>query len=177
MKTTLITLAVGLALAGAGVNRAFAFGTGDKAVRTTVTFSAPEKFTDVGDRFHADSEREATLAELRSYLILRAGSYLALGQKLTITVTDVDLAGDFEPWRGSQYDDVRIVRDIYPPRIDLTFRLTDADGKVVKEGKRELRDLAFMMKLSIDQNDPLRFEKNLLDDWLREEFRSLKKAD
>ena len=177
MKKTLITLAVAIALAGAGLNRAVAFGTGDNAIRTTVIFSAPEKFTDVGNSFHSDRDRDATLAELKSYLIRRAGAFVSLGEKLTITVTDVDLAGDFEPWRGPQYDDVRIVRDIYPPRIDLTFQLTDADGKVVKEGKRELRDLAFMMKLSIDQNDPLRFEKNLLDDWLREEFRSLKKAD
>ena len=38
------------------------------------------------------------------------------GDKLTITFTDIDLAGDFEPWRGPQWDEVRIVKAIYPPR-------------------------------------------------------------
>jgi hypothetical protein len=62
--------------------------------------------------------------------------------------------------------------------MDLEFRLLDADGKVVKEGRRDLRDLAFMMKLSILPNtDRLRHEKELLRDWLNEELRGLKKKD
>ena len=80
------------------------------------------------------------------------------------------MAGDFEPWRGPQMTDVRIVKDIYPPKVDLEFRLTGADGKVVKEGKRQLRDLAFMMKANTAANDNLRFEKALLDEWLRADF-------
>ncbi len=92
------------------------------------------------------------------------------GQKLTVTFTDIDLAGDFEPWRGSEGMDIRIVKDIYPPKMDLEFKLTGADGAVLKEGKRQLRDLAFMAKLSINRNDMLRFEKALLDDWLKEDF-------
>lgn len=176
MKTTLLCLGLGIALAGAGSNRAAAFGTGDNAVRTTVTFVSPEKFTDASDRFNSDRERNDNLAELRVYLIQHVAPYLATGQKLTIAVTDVDLAGEFEPWCGPRFDDIRIVKDIYPPRIQLTFRLMDADGQVVKEGKRDLRDMTFLMKLSLNQDDPLRYEKTLLDDWLREEFRGLKKS-
>jgi len=63
------------------------------------------------------------------------------------------------------------VKDIYPPAIKLVFRLTDAEGNVLKEGKRELRDLAFMMKISMTfRDDSVRHEKALLDDWLRSEF-------
>jgi hypothetical protein len=99
---------------------------------------------------------------------------LAPGQQLKITVTDVDLAGEFEPWRGGSMADVRIVKDIYPPDIKLAFQLTGADGTVLAQGDRHLRDMGFMMTLSIDRNDPLRFEKELLDNWLRSEFRGLK---
>ena len=85
------------------------------------------------------------------------------------------LAG--EPWRGPRFDDVRIVKDIYPPRISLSFRLTDAEGNVVKEGKRELRDLAFMMKINMSfRDDSVRYEKALLDDWLRAEFPRVRKS-
>jgi hypothetical protein len=65
---------------------------------------------------------------------------------------------------------VRVVKDIYPPRIDLRFRLTDADGRTLSEGERSLRDSAFLTRDGLDSNDPLRFEKRLLDSWLRKEF-------
>jgi len=81
------------------------------------------------------------------------------------------MAGDFEPWRGPRWDDVRVVKEIYPPRIQLTFRLTDAAGNVLKEGKRDLKDLAFLMKINMSfRDDPVRHENALLDDWLRDEF-------
>jgi hypothetical protein len=177
MKTVCLSLALGLAVAGVGLNNAVAFGTGDNALRLTVTFVDPQKFTDASDSSNSISAREDTLAQLKTYLIQRAGVYLGAGQKLTITVTDVDLAGAFEPWRTPPLADVRIVREIYPPRINLILRLTDEDGRVVKEGKRELRDLSFMTKLVVDRNDPFHYEKNLIDEWLSEEFRTVKKAD
>ena len=89
---------------------------------------------------------------------------------LRVTVTDVDMAGDFEPWRGPRFDDVRIVKDIYPPRIELRFRLLDANGSVLREGERTLRDSAFLMRDGAHETDSLRFEKRLLDQWLRKEF-------
>jgi hypothetical protein len=169
MKTSRVLSFVLLALAAAG--RTLAFDSGGP--RVEVAFFEPAHFTDVRDSYPegTDKGRDATLAELKSYLVKRALHYLAPGQKLTVTVTDVDLAGDFEPWRGAQWGDVRIVKDIYPPCIELSFQLKDADGNIVKSGKRTLRDLAFLMKLSIDTNDSLRHEKALLDDWLSVEFR------
>jgi hypothetical protein len=139
--------------------------------RAEVIFSQPEKFTDVRDAYSAsDKGREANLNLIRDYIMTRANKYVPDGQKLTITFTDIDLAGDFEPWRGPEGMDIRVVKDIYPPRMDLEFKLTSTDGAVIKEGKRQLRDLAFMSKLSINTNDSLRFEKALIDDWLVSEF-------
>ena len=66
-----------------------------------------------------------------------------------------------ESWRGPGRCDVRVMKDTYPPRIDLTFRLVDGDGKELRAGSRKLRD-------SI--TDHLRYEKALLGDWLRHEL-------
>ena len=89
-----------------------------------------------------------------------------------VTVTDVDLAGDFEPWRSPNMNDVRIIKELYPPRIDISFKLIGADGEVEKAGTRELRNLAFQMTAAaIPTNDPFRYDKALLDEWLRSEFR------
>jgi DUF3016 family protein len=170
MKTTPLFLG---ALAGlAAISAAMAADAPAKAdARAEVIFVSPEKFTDVRDAYTASERgRDGILSQIRDYLVDRANYYVPAGQKLTVSFTDIDLAGDFEPWRGSEGMDIRIVKDIYPPKMDLEFKLTGADGAVLKEGKRQLRDLVFMSKLSINQNDALRFDKALLDDWLRSEF-------
>jgi len=144
------------------------------AENTEVVFVAPEKFSDARDSYTGtDSGREAILSELRTYLQKDAKRLIPSGDRLFVSVTDVDLAGDFEPWRGGQWDDVRIVKDIYPPRIDLSFRLVNSAGVVVKEGTRNLRDNTFLMYVAAQlRDDPLRHEKALIDDWLRSEFRA-----
>ena len=70
-------------------------------------------------------------------------------------------------------DHVRVIKDHYPPRIDLDFVLRDASGAVVAEGARELRDMGFMQRAGAAMNsDALRYEKQLIDDWLRRDLRS-----
>ena len=51
---------------------------------------------------------------------------------LDIKVTDIDLAGNLEPWHGAQSDQVRITRGLYPPRIALEFRVIGPSGQVVR---------------------------------------------
>jgi hypothetical protein len=169
MKTKLSLMAF-LGLVATGVTMA---ATSDKpASAIEVSFVASEKFTDVKDD-HMDSDRgrEAVLEQLKEHLVTQGARYLAKGQRLQITVTDVDLAGDFEPWRGINFHDIRIVKDIYPPRVNLEFKLIDAEGKVVSEGKRQLRDLGYMTSMAMPTSDPLRYDKEMLNDWLRQEFK------
>lgn len=175
MKTThRITL---LALFGVAAVTGWAASPADKADnRVTVTFTDPEKFTDAADGQRGSQLRvEENLGEIEDYIVQRAKHYLAEGQSLRVTVTDVDLAGEVEPWRTHSAQDLRIVKDIYPPRIDLSFQLLDANGAVVKEGERSLKDLMFNWKININRTDPRMHEKALIDDWLRSEFKRAKK--
>ena len=137
----------------------------------SVTFDDPARFdaSRSGPR-EGEKARRAWVDALGHHLAERAAPRLPAGQKLEVHLTDVQRAGSFEPWRGPQAADVRIVRDIYPPRIDLRFKLLDAGGKLLREGSRQLRDPSFMMRPDLYPNDPLRYEKTLLDDWLREEL-------
>lgn len=142
------------------------------AAQVTVRFVSPEKFTDVKDEF-ADSgrNRDWVLGELKTQIESQARNYLAAGQSLEVQVTDVDLAGDFEPWQGINFDRIRMIKEIYPPRMTLEFRLTDAEGKVVAGGKRSLQNLGYLMSITMPTNDPLRYDKELLRDWMRQEFK------
>ncbi|SDR92943.1 Protein of unknown function [Opitutus sp. GAS368] len=169
MKTKLfLTAFLGLVAAGA----ASAASADKPAAPIEVTFIAPEKFTDVkDDAMGTDRGRDAVLGELKEHLVTQAAKYMVPGQQLEIKVTDVDLAGDFEPWRGPNFNDIRIVKDIYPPRVDLEFRLLGADGKVVSEGKRQLRNPDYLLTVARPTADRLRYEKEMLSDWLRQEFK------
>ena len=139
------------------------------AATAEVEFVKPEKFTDAGTpRQYVD--RDANLSNIKQHIVQQAARMLPADQKLFISVTDVDLAGSFEPWQLYSRE-IRIVKDIYPPRIDLKFRLVGADGAVIKEGERSLRDPGFMSGPSMGYGgDNLRYEKVMLDEWLEKEF-------
>jgi hypothetical protein len=80
------------------------------------------------------------------------------------------MAGDIESWRGPGRCDLRIMKDVYPPRIDLQFRLLGADGADVRAGTRRLRDSDYLTRAAPVTADRLRHEKALLLDWLQREL-------
>jgi hypothetical protein len=170
MKTRILILATLLGAAGAGV--AFAANPAGPAPesRVTVVFVAPEKFTDV--KYDWTGNSPDLLDQIHKFMCETGARYVPEGMRLEIKITDISLAGEFEPWRGPSFDHVRIVRSIYPPRFNLEFRLVDAKGNVVSEGKREIKDLAFQMRIALPSNDYLRYEKDMLRDWFRTEFRA-----
>ncbi|HEY6894615.1 MAG TPA: DUF3016 domain-containing protein [Rhodanobacteraceae bacterium] len=141
--------------------------------RVQIDWTKPENFSEEKTYSGTGLGRQNPdewLGDLASHLRYRAERVLPEDQHLKVTFTNVQLAGTYEPWRGPRWDDVRVIKNIYPPRIDLKFTLTDASGAVVKEGERQLRDPAFMQRGALNSTDPLRFEKRMLDDWLRSDF-------
>ena len=134
----------------------------------TVTFENPEKFTDVKDSISGtDKGRDYYLKLIRTTVEEQAKALLPAGQKLAITFTDIDLAGDYLPSMAANQD-IRVIKDIYMPRMKFTYAITDATGAVVKEGKENLSDMTFMQNLNIaGRNDPLFYDLTMLRDWLR----------
>jgi DUF3016 family protein len=165
-RTLLLTL--GFALAGA------ASADAPKAdSRVQIDWTPPADFSEAKTYQGTGLGRQSPaewLGDLAKQVRYRAERVLPRDAHLHVTFTNVQLAGTYEPWRGPRWDDVRVIKNIYPPRIDLKFTLTDASGTTVKEGERQLRDPAFMQRGTLNENDPLRFEKRMLDDWLRSEF-------
>ena len=136
----------------------------------TVNFTNPDDFTDVRESFGGGTS-QYYLNVLTEHVQNVATRQLPEGQKLTVTFTDIDLAGDFRPGRPD-LNGVRIMKSIYMPRMTLNFQLTGADGKVVKEGERILSDMAYLRNISIiDRDQPLFYDKALLDSWIRNDFR------
>lgn len=148
----------------------------DAAPSVHVHWTDPSAFAEVRDNAcRSRPHPEEWLGDLAKYLQRRGADVLIDGQRLDITITDLRRAGACEPWHGPQTDDVRVIRDIYPPRIDLRFSLSATDGTPIREGDAHLRDAAFMHRGTLSRSDPLRYEKRVLDDWLQREF--VRKSD
>lgn len=159
-----------LGLVSAGVSSAAEVA--PSTSRVEVVFIHPEKFTDAADEAYAsDRGREDVLANIKQHVEKLARYYVADGEHLELRFLDIDLAGGFEPWHSPRYDDIRILKEIYPPRMTVEFRLRGADGKVISEGKRELSSLGYLMRTVLPTSDSLRFDKEMLGDWMRQEFR------
>jgi len=139
----------------------------------SVQWTDPNQFTEIrfsGNRFQSQQgDWVQDLAEhFRDSIVRR----LPPGDRMAITITDIKRAGEFEPWHGPRGDDIRIVKDLYPPRISFSYVWTDSSGKVVDQGEQRLIDTAFLMNDSrINNSDQLRYEKRMIDDWTRRQFR------
>ena len=140
-----------------------------------IDWTDPAQFSDIrfsGNRWEA--QRGNWVQQLAQHLQTRAVAQLPAGETLQVTFTDIKRAGQFEPWRGPNLQDARIVREIYPPRISLTFKRLDAQGGVIEQGERKLSDPGFLTgSPRLGDSDPLRYEKGMLDDWLRRELKPI----
>jgi hypothetical protein len=134
----------------------------------TVDFKDPENFTDVRDSFGGGTS-QYYLGLLAQHIRDTAAARLTAGQKLAVTFTDIDLAGDIPP---GQTDNVRLILAAHIPRMTLSFQLTDASGAVLRSGERRLSELDYQMKIipTLDRNEPLNYDKQMLTDWVHKEF-------
>jgi hypothetical protein len=54
--------------------------------------------------------------------------------------------------------------------MTLNVRITGADGQGLAEGERRLSDMGYLQRSTTTDTDNLRFEKRMIDDWLRREL-------
>jgi hypothetical protein len=140
----------------------------------SVQWNDPAKFTEIRqstNRFEA--ERGDWVQQLARHVQTSAAKPLQAGQTLDVTLVDIKRAGDYEPWHGPRGSDIRIMRDIYPPRITLQYTLKDASGRIIDEGDARLSDSGYLHNIGLrSDTDPLRYEKRLIDDWVKRQLTS-----
>jgi hypothetical protein len=173
MKTTLCTLLAAAAL----VSGSASYGSGSTSAKATavVELDNPADFTDFKiSSYTTEKDTQALSIELRREINRLAANILPEGYRVTIRISDIDMAGDFERFRRPPLDDVRIVRSTYAPRMKLAYSVTDAAGNVVSSGERNLIDMSFDMRLRMPHPDVehLQIETEMVGDFLRDIARS-----
>lgn len=166
IRSVVLALVLALSLAPAALAETPA------SAPVSVEFVNPDKFTDIREGFlRTNVDKNVHLKSLRKHLERKAATYLQPGQTLHLAVTDIDLAGDHTPHSNPALLDIRTVSNLYPPRVNLNYTLSDASGAVVRTGEAKLKDLGFDISSGgANTSDPLRYEKRMLDKWLRSEF-------
>lgn len=136
---------------------------GAQAVGTVqVNYLNPDKFADIG---LSPQEREDSLKHLTRHFEALAKRYLADGQKLSVDVLDVDLAGELRPSRRAGRD-LRVLNGGADwPRITLRYAVEGA-GQMPLRGEEKLADMNYSRRLpSTDATEALHAEKRMLEDW------------
>jgi len=138
-----------------------------------VAWTDPAEFTELrfsGNRWEA--RRGNWVVELAEHLRKALQKHLPEGERMEVQITDIDRAGRYEPGLGPSMDSIRIMRNIDSPSMRLSFRRYDANGQLIEEGERKLRDMMYLNNINVLSNtDPLRYEKRMIDDWARREFK------
>lgn len=117
-----------------------------------------------------EAARGDWVAQLAGYIRERAEEQLPPGERLDVEIIDIERAGEYEYFHFPA-SDVRVMRDVYPPRMRLHVRRTGADGRVIEEGERRISDMAYLMgPQPLSSTDPLRYEKRMIDRWVRREL-------
>jgi len=135
--------------------------------RVLVTFEHPEKFLDVRDsNFPTVEGRDKILESLRAYVTKRAPAFLPAGDCLYVTFTNIKLAGVFSV--GEVSSGGRFMFPGTPPLFMFGWAITDPSGKVVRRAWEKLEKDSYMdLFRNADPGDPLRYDKAVLDDWMR----------
>lgn len=139
------------------------------AATSAVIWVEYEKYRDIDPGNQGRKHfRERTFKKFEEHFAKLAEN-LPEGQVLNVKVTDVDLAGDTHHGGINQ---LRIIKDIYFPRMNFSYELVNADGSIATSGEIVLKDMNFMMGSNLKyRNESLGYEKKMLDDWFSDTFK------
>jgi len=133
-----------------------------------VEFVDPQGYSDIGDYGLAP----APLPQFERHLQQLGDGCLARDQDLRIRILDIDLAGRQEWWRGPGYADLRVMRDITWPRIELEYRWFDGDGMLRQQQRERLSDRNYLMPghRIAARDESYGYDKAMLTRWFEDRF-------
>lgn len=135
-----------------------------------VTFTQPEAYADMP---FAPSDKDRVMKDLQRHFD-KLGTQLPQGQDLRVEVLDIDLAGRIEPQLRFGHD-IRVLKGRADwPAIQLRYSI-ESQGKVLRGGEARVDDKSYLDHLNrYSANEPLRYEKRMLDEWFKTVLREVR---
>ncbi|RRS10101.1 DUF3016 domain-containing protein [Pseudoalteromonas sp. J010] len=89
------------------------------------------------------------------------------GYKLAVSFDEIDLAGDVH----YGISDIRVIKPIHFPRLEISYQLTDQAGKTIaQENAVKLKDMSFMDRIKRGLDESFYYEKRLLTEWFEDDL-------
>lgn len=133
-----------------------------------VNWLEPDKYTDIRPSNESrDSFKERVFKEFNA-MFLALAKKLPDGYQMEVTVTDLDLAGDVNGMYSQFGRDIRVVKELYWPRMTFFYVLKNEKNEVVGSEKEDLKDMNFMSTIGIHSNrGSFEIEEKMLNDWFK----------
>lgn len=151
-----------------------ATGLAESEQRVTAELIEAGSFTDFSISGMSE-ERTATVfeGEFQRFARTESDRWLPEGYQVHLAFTDIDMAGDIQPWRNRSHSHIRYIESIYPPRLEFTYTVTGPDGEVVIEDETRLQDMNYLFAPNhrFRRFDSFRYELSLLADWFQSDLR------
>ncbi|MFY8207383.1 MAG: DUF3016 domain-containing protein [Arenimonas sp.] len=127
----------------------------------------PDKFTDIEPGNGTDKSFRKGLQRAFTAELAKSAKALPAGQTLEVTFTDIDLAGEVDPVELPGGYQLRLLKDVYFPRLQFDYRVLDAAGAVVSEQKGvELKDMSYLFgPRSSTTSTSFYYETRMLREW------------
>ncbi|CAI3792740.1 DUF3016 domain-containing protein [Rheinheimera sp. MM224] len=140
------------------------------AAEVKVEYKDYKKFTDMKPANEARGGFEKRTMASFDKIFADLAKDLPEGYSWNVVVTDIDLAGDVNHMYTQSGDRIRVIKDIFIPRINFSYTLLDKNKAVVAEEKElKLKDMGFMTRLNVSRADrPLEHERAMLQRWYKD---------
>lgn len=144
-----------------------AFSASVFAGEAKVTWQNPDKYTDI------DSGNQGKKSMLRSIdksfgkEFTELATKLPAGYQLLVTVTNLDLAGEVDPIPSLMMDQIRVLKDLYFPKMTFDYQILNAGGVSVLEAKAvTLKDMQYLSSIrSAQSSDSYYYERKMIREW------------
>ena len=132
-----------------------------------MTWLNPEKFSDIRPATGSRKAYQERVMKAFDKILGELAEKLPPGYSMEISVKDLDLAGDVNPMYRIDNTDIRVIKDIYFPRIKLDYVLFDQNKQPIhQETDVKIKDMGFMTSNHIGlQNREFAYEHAMLKKW------------
>lgn len=137
-----------------------------------VEYKDYKKFTDMKPASEARGSFEKRTMASFDKIFADLAKKLPEGYNWNVVVTDIDLAGDVNHMITQTGQQIRVIKDIFIPRINFSYTLLDQNKVVVAEEKElKLKDMGFMTRTSNTRaNEANEHERVMLERWFKDKI-------
>lgn len=144
-----------------------------QAAQVKVNWQDPDKYTDIRPTNETKDAFRQRVFDALDEVFRDNAKTLPENYLLEINVTNLDLAGDTNVIQPRNGHDIRLVKDIYWPRMSLQFSLKDDAGTVISEGKANLSDMNFLFTHRVGTSHTgFEYEEKMINNWFKEQQRT-----